>query len=287
MKPKKENLYLILLITVLFVVNAHSQCLWRGAKTLFRNQIILMNRVQYNDFVQSYDWQTEQWTDFPEMNRSLQIGFETMIGYGLTDLIEFMLHLPVPYKYSKSGDIVNDQIGLGDILLKTRIGIKKWNNNQHGLTFVGAVRLSTGDSETIPAFGDGTTDVGIGGIFSSAWRNKWRGHLKGFFWRNGENYAHQKVGDEWKLIAKVDRRLSSGWMGFLTYVYTAQSEKRDVDRQRITATSKFRHYGCFGFIIKPLPALNVRPKLTFPLAAKGGSLYHVQPCLDIWWVFEL
>ena len=243
-----------------------------------------MNRIHYSEFDRWYDWDSEQWVDLSRQDRSIQSGLETMLGYGVTDRIEVMLHLPIPYKYSRIGETKNRHMGFGDILLKTRIGLKQWMEDKHGFTLVGALRLSTGDLEHEPALGDGTTDWSVGGIFSSSWMENWCGHLKGIYWRNGENRSNQKIGDQWRMIAKIDRRFSSWWIGFLTYGYVHQSAKTDKNGDEIDGTTLFRHYGCLGCIFKPLQGLNIRPKLTFPVAAQGGNLYRVQPCLDVWYV---
>ncbi len=287
MKINKNSHIVVLILSILCSLNVHAQCLWRGAKMLSKGSIIVMNRIQYSEFDRVYDWNLERWIDFPGQDRSVQSGLETMVGYGVTDRMEVMAHLPVPYKYTQSEGTKNGRMGLGDIMLKMRIGMRQWKEDQHGFTLVGALRFASGDLKPVPALGDGTTDLSIGGIFSSVWKGNWCGHLKGIYWWNGENEWEEKIGDQWKMIAKMDRRFSSRWKGFLTYIHMSQSVKVDSDGNEINGTTQFRHYGCLGCIIKPLSGLNVRPKLTFPIAAKGGKLYRVQPCLDIWYVFKL
>ena len=266
---------------------ANSQCLWRGAKTLPKGTFIILTSGYYTNFNKSYNFEDKKWVDFPDHNSMTFKGFQNMIGFALTDRIEVMIHIPIIFKYSQTAGIYNSYSGIGDIFLKTRIGILKWANNKHGLTLTGAVRFSTGDKYATPSLGDGSIDIALGSIFSSAWIGKWRAHLKANYWLNGKSDKNIDIGDDFKLIAKLDRKLSNRIIGFLGYIHYSLFKKKKINGEVIDNTQKNRHYIVAGCVYSLGKGLNIRPKIIIPLNGKGGNLFAYKLCLDFWYTFKL
>ncbi len=290
-----KKIITILLATILVVAlssPAQSQVHWRGAKTISQGQYIAMASWYLMDFTKSYDWGTEEWKDFPDGQEVTCWGFETMFGYGVTDRIEAHLHVPILFKSSTSVDGVEKSAsGIGDIYLKGRYALVPWTKNHYGITLTGNLRFPTGDEEADIALGDGTTDLGLGGIFSSAWMNNFRGHAKLGYWFNGENDDEVNIGDELKMILNIDRNFSPKVMGFLTYIYYSQTKKEKAPGPVLCVvvpnSQKIRHSACLGVIWKPKAGMFIRPKVIIPIGGEGGSLYDFKPVVDFWYVFKL
>ncbi len=268
-----------------FCLPVDAQVLWRSAKCMKKGNFIAMGEWYYKSLTKIYV--NDKWEDYDDSK--VDWGFETMFGYAPIDRWEVMLHVPFKFRsYSNGADESN--AGLGDIYFKTRYGILPWAKDKHGLALVASLRLPTGkddDSFSWNNIGDGTTDIGLAGIFSTAWMNKFRGHLKVNYWINGENSDTKvKPGNEIKFIAKLDRNFQKKLMGFATYIYCGQGEK-EVDGTAVTNSDKTRHYLCLGCVYKPKKGVFFRPKLTLPLGGENGQNYTVLPKVDFWYVFQL
>ena len=216
----KVALFAVCALFVIVTGSSHAQVLWRSAKTMKKGSIITMGMMYYMDFSKKYDSVTEEWKDNP--NDQSNKGFQLMFGYGVTDRLETSIHVPITFKSINTPTIDETTSGIGDIYLKTRYSILSWAKDKHGLTVVGSLRFATGKDDETVGFcncGDGTTDVGLGGIFSTKWKHKFRGHVKLNYWLNGKNDADTNIGDEIKLILKLDRNLTPKIMPFVTYIY--------------------------------------------------------------------
>lgn len=284
---KFTTLLLATLLIVALCTPAQAQVLWRSAKTLSQGQAIVMASWYLMDYTKSYDWASEEWKDFPDGKESSCWGFETMFGYGVTDRLEVHLHVPILFKSSKN--VGADEIsasGIGDIYLKGRYALVPWTKNHFGLTFTGNLRFPTGDEEADIALGDGTVDLGLGAIYSSAWMNDFRGHVKLGYWLNGENEDEVNVGNELKLILKLDRNFTPKVMGFLSYTYYSQT-KKETAAGIVPNSQKIRHYASLGGVWKPKAGMFVRPKVIIPVGGEGGTLFDFKPMVDFWYVFKI
>ena len=287
---KKNHLKIIVLFSIYILVvssSLHAQCLWRGAKTLPKGSFIIISSYNYIENVKSYNWDIEKWEKFADRNKIIFHNIQTMIGYALTDRIETMLHVPISFKSNYNGDIREDNKGIGDILIKTRFAPIPWNKRFGGITLVGTFRFATGDYNKSLQLGDGTFDYAFGGMFSSSWQSNWRHHLKMNYWFNGKDHKDIDIGDELKIITKIDRRLFSRFIGFINYTYHKQFDKIAASGEKIENSSKYRHYIIGGLIFNPLKKLNVRPKVMLPISAKGGSLFAIKLSIDLWYSFAL
>ncbi|TKJ42549.1 hypothetical protein CEE37_02345 [candidate division LCP-89 bacterium B3_LCP] len=290
---KLITLTLLMAVLSLYLLpQADAQVLWRGAKTMKKGSFIAMARWYYMDFTKVYDTTNEEWKD--NDNDHLKWGFETMIGYAPMDRWEIMMHIPFRLHSFTTSTLDESSSGIGDIFFKTRVAVLPWSKKKHGLTFVGSVRLGTGEYDNPYSFcncGDGSTDFGVAGIFSSKWMNKFRGHLKLNYWVNGEgkavNDVTYNVGNEMKFIGKLDYNFHKKFMGFATYIYYNQAEKEDSQGNAIQNSDKTRHSFALGGIWKPKKGIFVRPKIVLPIGAENGKNYSFKPVLDFWYVFAL
>ncbi len=284
---------LTIILFMVFCAPADAQILWRGAKTMKQGSVITMAEWYMTNYTKSYDWVNEEWVDFPDDKKSLTWGFETMFGYAITDNWEVMLHVPIVFKSSETPDTTTglitekDASGIGDIYLKTRYAVMPWAKDHHGITLTGALRLATGDEDADIALSDGGTDIGLGGMFSSAWMaEKHRGHLKANYWINGENDDKIKMGNQLKVLVKYDYNLVEKFMPFLVYILLSQGETEN-DGTSIENSNKTHHTLVLGGNWNVKKGMVIRPKILFPLGGEGGSIYSFKPVLDFWYVFQL
>lgn len=284
----KHLITLLMSIILVAVLSspASAQILWRGAKTMKQGSVIGMASWYMMDFTKSYNWTDEEWKEYPSGRSQTFWGFNTMFGYGVTDRLEVHLHLPIAFKSMEVAGVENSSSGIEDIFLKARYAVLPWAKDKHGLTMTGALRFGTGDDEASPALGDGTIDFALGAIFSTAWMNKSRGHLKANYWVNGENDKDVNIGDELKVIVKYDHKLSPKVMPFLTYIYYSQT-KKETAAGVVSNSQKIRHYMVLGGVWKPRKGISIRPKVMIPVGGEGGSLFNFKPVLDFWYVFKL
>jgi hypothetical protein len=252
-----------------------------------KGTFIIFTSGYYTYFNKFYNFEDKKWVDFPYNKSMIFKGFQNMIGFALTDRIEVMIHIPIIFNYSQAAGIINSSSGIGDIFLKTRIGILKWASNRHGLTLIGAVRFNTGDKTATPSLGDGSIDIALGSIFSSAWISKWQAHLKANYWLNGKSDKNIDIGDEFEFIAKLDRKFSNRIVGFFGYNHYSLFKNKNINGEAIDNTQKIRHYIVVGCTYSPGNGFNIRPKITIPINGKGGNLFPYKLCLDVWYTFKL
>jgi len=292
MKKSVTGIILIACFCVFILPQADAQVLWRSAKTMKKGSVIAMAQWYYMDFAKVYDTTEGEWKD--EDNDYLKWGFETMFGYAVTDRWEVMLHIPIRFHSFEKPDLDESNSGVGDIFFKTRYSVLPWAKDKHGLAFLGSVRFGTGEYDNPYSFcncGDGSTDFGLGGIFSTAWIKNFRGHLKLNYWINGEDKVHNDVtytvGNEVRFIGKVDYNFHKKFMGFMTYIFYNQAEKEDEDGNKIENSDKTRHNFVLGGLWKPQKGLFIRPKIVLPLGGENGRNFGFKPVLDVWYIFKL
>ena len=291
MKKLLSLLILIAVITV-FCTPASAQILWRGAKTMKKGSIIAMGEWYNFDLSQKYSFANEKWDDNDDTN--VKRGIETMFGYGINDRWEAMVHVPFRFHSFETDTSDDSNSGIGDIVFKTRYGLIPWSKEKGGLAVTASLRMGTGENDHEYSFcncGDGTTDYGFGGIYSSGWYKKFRGHLKVNYWVNGSNDDDFKIGNEMKFIAKLDRSFSKKFFAFMTFIYFNQDPKLDKLGQIVQDPAKVyqktRNNFVLGGVYKPRPGLFIRPKLVFFIDGQGGKMYSWAPKIDVWYIFSL
>ncbi len=293
----KRLLTVILLVTLigLFVLPASAQVLWRSAKTMKKGSFIAMTNFYYQSITQTWDTDNEEWCDCED--EKSEWGFNSMLGYAVTDRMEVMAH--IPFK-SISGEFKNvagdieeqEAMGLGDIWLKTRIGVLPWAKDKHGFCITSTLSLPTGNTIQGPdasgtlsnkvKLGSGRIKYALGGIYSSKWFSKYRAHVKLNYWFDQPDY-----GDNMKLILKNDWNFDKKLMGFATYIMMKKWKDRTAAGVMKPNSHKIRHIAQVGAVYKPNKGVFIRPKVAFIVGGEVGLKYDFKPMIDFWYVFSI
>ena len=255
--------------------------LWRSAKTLTQGGILIWDSLFYADLTEKYDWNKKDWVDLSgDYSKFTSL---TMFGYGITDQLEILGHIPI-HRWTSAGESTT---GIGDMSLQIRYLL---NNNSKSWPFVNIyafVRFPTGDDEESPAVGDGTTDFALGTNIQTQKIGKFSGLLKMGYVFNGKDDADIDLGDEFRYCLKANYHLkksiilSCNLMGIKTY------KKKDADGNKIENTRKNRLYVVPMVIWSPVKGLKIKPKLKVPIRSecKGGNLFDVQYILECYYCF--
>ncbi|MBU0517481.1 transporter [bacterium] len=288
----KRLMTILLLITFVGVMAApaDAQVLWRSAKTMKQGSYIAMTNLYYQDITKVWDFTENEWCDCNYTKT--EWGANTMIGYAVTDRMEVMAHIPFRYiNYQPENGESVDRSGVGDIWLKSRIAVFPWEKNKHGFTVTSTLSLPTGSVER--GLGSGRIKYALGGIYSSKWFGKYRGHLKLNYWWDQKGWATgssssptKDIGDNMKFIAKNDYNFSKKWMGFATYIYTVKWANYLSDGSLQENSHQTRHIAQVGAVYKPYSGWFIRPKVAFIMGGVGGTKWDYKPMIDLWYVFN-
>jgi len=279
----------LLTLILLASLPLSAQLLWRGARTMKQGSLIGMVGIYYKDLSQAYDWTNDEWKDLTDTY--LEYGANLMVGYGILDNLELLVHLPVLMKdYEVQGSSLSSS-GIGDLFPKIRfMALPASKGMPIFFTLVAAARFPTGDKDASPPLGDGTIDFGGGFLLMTKKFSNFKFHLKGGYWYNGKTDADVDLGDLVIGIGKIDYHAAPGVMPFLNLTGKYLFAKKDSAGNEVTHSEKQRFEVIPGLVWKPIKGLSIRPKVKLPIPTpslnKGGKLYTFMPGLDVWYVFK-
>ncbi len=242
-------------------------------------QVLAWGVFGYNQTSKSYDWGEDKFVKPEGFEPTRTVSADILAAIGLPAKLEVGGVLPLAMK--SSGD--NSATGIGDLMVIGRYGLF-----QRGLLPVRAalslaVSLPTGDKNSTPALGDGSTDLGFGLALNTANIPFVTGHLRGAYWLNGMSDDTHKLGNMLEYMAGVDVAILPGLTPQLALsgYNKVQSEVNGAKQANSEETRMF-----LGFLLlwKPLPMLVIRPKVSLPVPGmnKGGTVADFYPGLDVW-----
>jgi hypothetical protein len=145
------------------------------------------------------------------------------------------------------------------------------------------VNLPTSNKDANPALGDRTTDVGLGLSAVTSGLGKLTLHGRAAYWLNGKTDSITKVGNLFEYLLCADYAVNKWFVPELALsgVVTAQKQLNGIAQDH---TESGIHSGSLLFLLKPLPMLVVRPKVSVPLefVSQGGSIAPYSAGLDVW-----
>lgn len=280
----------VLAIILLATLPLSAQLLWRGAKTMKKGSFIGMVGFYYKDLVKTYNWTDEEWQEISGSSY-LEYGGDLMVGYGILDNLEFLVHVPVVMKDYDVQGTSSSSSGIGDVFPKVRfMAIKGGKEIPIFLTFLVAARFPTGDKDASPPLGDGTIDIAGGFLLMTKKMSNFVFHLKGAYWYNGKTDSDVDLGDCMPFVGKIDYIINPKLNGFLNFSGKYQFAKKDSSGTEVPNSEIQRFEIIPGLVWKPIKGLSIRPKVKLPIPTpalnKGGKLYTFMPGLDIWYVFK-
>lgn len=155
MKRMKRTVLLMLLVLNAVILTSPSDIsaqdatplLWRSAKTLPQGGMLIWDSLFYADLTEEYDWDKKDWIKLDgDYSKFTSV---TMLGYGITDQLEILGHIPV-HSWIVAGKTTT---GVGDMSLQTRYLLNKGSGSWPLMNVYAFVRFPTGDDEKSPAVG--------------------------------------------------------------------------------------------------------------------------------------
>lgn len=243
--------------------------------------------VQINGWVSGFYWQTtrgyswadEEYQPLADSLRTTAFGADVLAGVGLPFGGEVRLVVPVQSR-SKGN---SSSSGLGDATAALRYGVLQGGLMPVKLAVGLAANLPTAAKDATPPIGDRTLDLGLG-----AWANTMQlgplvGHLRLLYWLNGKTDDTTKVGNMLEYLVDADFVLSKKLIPQVAFAGYVQDRKQ-VNGQEVDRTQIRYNAASLLLMVKPLPMLVVRPKVTVPLAmlGQGGAIPDYIAGLDVW-----
>ena len=285
----KKFFFISLLAVLLLSLTSltYAQVLWLSAANLKQGKIIAMTEFYYSSLNKIYDTADEKWIDNPDTKS--EWGFNSMIGYGITDRFDALIHIPfrnIAFE-NEDGTVEKDAMGVGDIWLKSQFAVIPWSKDKNGLAFLSTISLPTGSLKDDFTLGSGRIDFAIGEIFSTKWTHNWRGHIKANYWfsQNTGGTSGKDVGDNYEVILKIDKFFTKTAFAFVVFNYTQKWKDQTAAGIHTAWTQKSRYVIQPGITYIPKPGLFIRPKVAIPVSGEVGEMNDYKILVDVWYVF--
>ncbi|MEO0020125.1 MAG: transporter [candidate division WOR-3 bacterium] len=241
-------------------------------------QVLAWGVFGFNRTSKSYDWGQDKFYKPQGFEPTTTVSADLLAALGLPAKLELGGVLPLAMK--NRGD--NSATGIGDLLVIGRYGLL-----QKGLLPIRgalslAVSLPTGDKNSTPALGDGSTDFALGLAFNTANLPFVTGHLRGAYWLNGKS-GSIKYGNMLEYMAGLDFAVLPGLTPQLALSGYNKGQS-EVNGRKQPNSEESRMFLGLLLLWKPLPVLVIRPKVSVPVPGmnKGGTIADFYPGLDLW-----
>lgn len=240
-------------------------------------QILAWANIGYNQTNQTYNWGTGNFEKLPPTVNTLSA--ELTASVGLPGKLELGGVLPVMSREQEE----NHSAGIGDLFIIGRYGVLQNPPLPVRAALALGVSLPTGNKETTPRLGDGSTDIGFGLTLNTIKLAFITAHLRAAYWFNGKTDDTTKLGNMLEYMAGLDFPVLPKLTPQIAFSGCTQEKKRinGVARENSELSR-----GMLNLLLlyKPLPLLTVRPKLALPLKplCKGDRIADLYPGLDIW-----
>lgn len=181
---------MLLLVTMMFLVTlaampayAHEPIFGLGPHTIFKGGVGIETEIE-----------TELASGTGETERRLIM--DTEFIYGVTTNLSLTVAVPVIYRELEIDDDTNSLTGLGDVFFRTKY--RFWRHDitgtQDSAAFIMGIKLPTGNNDSTPQLGSGSTDFLFGlAAARESRRMYYFGDLR--YRLNTENHDDLKIGD--------------------------------------------------------------------------------------------
>jgi hypothetical protein len=220
----------------------------------------------YNQTTLSYSWASGK--------------YEALAATGQTKTTSCDVVAPLAMK--QKGDAKS--AGLGDLMVYARYGILQDPEKPLKVALLLGGNLPTASKNASPALSDRTTDVAFGLSLNTKKLGKFLGHVRAAYWFNGKiPDTETKVGDMFEYLLCGDYSVTKTLTPELALSGYLRDESQ-LGGTWIPKTEVSQHLVSALLMWKPISALTIRPKVSFPLTfiSQGSTMASVYGGLDVW-----
>jgi Putative MetA-pathway of phenol degradation len=234
----------------------------------------------YNQTALNYNWASGKYEALAAAGQTKTTSCDLTLAFGLSK--EFDIDVVAPLAMKQKGDAKS--AGLGDLMVYVRYGVLQDPEKPLKVALLLGGNLPTADKSASPALGDRTADVALGFSLNTKKMGKFLGHLRAAYWFNGKvPDSENKVGDMFEYLLCGDYSVTKTLTPELALSGYLRDESQ-LGGTWIPKSDVSQHLLSVLLMWKPISALTIRPKVSFPLTvmSQGSTLANVYGGLDIW-----
>jgi hypothetical protein len=235
----------------------------------------------YNQTAVSYDWASGKYTTPEGFVTTKTASCDLTLAFGLSS--EFDIDVVAPLAMKQKGDAKST--GLGDLMVYARYGVLQSSAQPMKVALLLGANLPTTSKSATPAISDRTTDFAFGVSANTKKYGKFLGHVRAAYWFNGKlpDVDDTKVGDMFEYVLCGDYSVTKT----LTPELALSGYIRDETESGgtwVPHSEVSQHLASVLVMWKPISALTIRPKVSFPLTfiSQGSSMANWYGGLDVW-----
>lgn len=181
----KIKFFIFLFLIFAFITSVYgSPIIGSSANTIKGKSFMFEGHFFYNSYTKRYDFNNEEWIQFPTGHSYVSMGFLSQIYYGIFDYLTIRLSLPVLMKNRDYGTS-QKSTGIGDVYFDFKHRIVEGRDFIPTISWCGGARFPTGDKDTDPQLGDGSID-GLIGLLVTEELVFLKSHISCGYWYNGK-----------------------------------------------------------------------------------------------------
>lgn len=272
----KLRKFAFLLFSLVFIISCSvyaAPIVGSSANTLKSRSFMFEGHFFYHGYTARYYIDGEEWISFPPDHSYVVMGLLPQLYYGVFDFLTVRLTSPVSMNNRNYGTSEKSK-GFGDIVIDFKHRIIKGLGFIPTISYFGGIRLPTGDKETEPPLGDGSTD-GVFGLLVTEKVPVLTTHLNLGYWYNGkvEGYDIPDV-FFYNIAVEFPLPLQSAVVGELN----CSTSGSGIDQ-------KYLYEFCPGVTNKSFPGLVLEASVKIPFKARGGLRYDFSPFVGFMYFF--
>lgn len=234
----------------------------------------------YSQTALNYNWTSGKYEALAATGQTKTTSCDLTLAFGLSK--EFDIDVVAPLAMKQKGDAKS--AGLGDLMVYARYGILQDPEKPLKVALLLGGNLPTASKNASPALSDRTTDVAFGLSLNTKKLGKFLGHVRAAYWFNGKiPDTETKVGDMFEYLLCGDYSVTKTLTPELALSGYLRDESQ-LGGTWIPKTEVSQHLVSALLMWKPISALTIRPKVSFPLTfiSQGSTMASVYGGLDVW-----
>jgi hypothetical protein len=234
---------IFLALTVLLLASSPSvsaPIVGASANTIPQGTFMIDSWAMWADYTREFrtnlngEGSSPGWTDFTADRDFVSTSVVPRLCYGVADWLTLRVAVPIEDRYLNPPEDAPavTRTGLGDIVIDPKLQIYRGTTGYPRIALLAGLRLPTGDADSTPPLGDGSTDFMLGGAVTHA-AGPLIGHACVSYWVNGESTAGVDIKDLWIASASIEEPVAGGWS--LLWEFKSYVGERPRDYRRLYA----------------------------------------------------